>query len=50
MPGRDLTDIRSERIASYVEERNTAFPIIVRIVGFALVVGYLDTVFMRPPK
>ena len=40
MPGRDLTDIRSERIASNVEERHIAFPIIAGIVGFALVVAY----------
>jgi hypothetical protein len=40
MLGRDLTNIRSERIASYVEERHIAFPIIAGIVGFALVVGY----------
>ena len=41
MPGRDLTDIRPERIgASYVEERNIALPIIAGIVAIALVVGY----------
>jgi len=45
MPGRDLTDIRPERIASYVEERNIAFPIIAGIVGFALVVGYAGYCF-----
>ena len=46
MPGRDLTDIRPERIgASQVEERNIAFPIIAGIVGFALVVGYAGYCF-----
>ena len=46
MPGRDLTDIRLERIgASHVEERNIAFPIIAGIVGFALVVGYAGYCF-----
>jgi hypothetical protein len=46
MPGRDLTDIRTERIgASHVEERNIAFPIIAGIVGFALVVGYAGYCF-----
>ena len=46
MPGRDLTDIRPEHIgASYVEERNIAFPIIAGIVGFALVVGYAGYCF-----
>jgi hypothetical protein len=45
MPRRDLTDIRPERIASYVEERNIAFPIIAGIVGFALVVGYAGYCF-----
>jgi hypothetical protein len=45
MPGRDLTDIRSERIASSVEERHIAFPIIAGIVGFALVVAYAGYCF-----
>jgi hypothetical protein len=45
MPGRDLTDIRSEHMASYVEERHIAFPIIAGIVGFALVVGYAGYCF-----
>jgi hypothetical protein len=46
MPGRDLTDIRPERIgASHVDERNIAFPIIAGIVGFALVVGYAGYCF-----
>jgi hypothetical protein len=46
MPGRDLTDIRPERIdASYVEERNFAFPIIAGIVAIALVVGYAGYCF-----
>ena len=46
MPGRDLTDIRPERIgASYVEERNIAFPIIAGIVAIALVVGYAGYCF-----
>ena len=46
MPGRDLTDIRTERIgASHVEERNIAFPIIAGIVGFALVVSYAGYCF-----
>jgi hypothetical protein len=46
MPGRDLTDIRPERIdASYVEERNFAFPIIAGIVALALVVGYVGYCF-----
>lgn len=41
----DLTDIRSERIASNVKERHIAFPIIAGIVGFALVVGYAGYCF-----
>jgi hypothetical protein len=45
MPGPDLTDIRSERIASNVEERHIAFPIIAGIVGFALVVAYAGYCF-----
>jgi hypothetical protein len=46
MPGQDLTDIRPQRIdASYVEERNFAFPIIAGIVALALVVGYAGYCF-----
>ena len=46
MPGRDLTDIRTENIGtSHVEERNIAFPIIAGIVGFALVAGYAGYCF-----
>ena len=46
MPGRDLTDIRPERIgASQVEERNTALPIIAGIVVIALAVGYAGYCF-----
>jgi hypothetical protein len=40
-----LDDIRSERIASNVEERHIAFPIIAGIVGIALVVGYAGYCF-----
>jgi len=45
MPGRDLTDIRPENFASYVEKRHVAFPVIAGIVGFALVVGYAGYCF-----
>jgi hypothetical protein len=46
MPGRDLTDIRPERIgAPYVEERDFAFPIMAGIVAIALVVGYVGYCF-----
>ena len=45
MPGRDLTDIRPERIASYVEERHMALPVIAGIIGLALVVGYAGYCF-----
>lgn len=45
MPGRGSTDIRPERIASDVEERHIAFPIIAGIVGFALVVSFAGYCF-----
>jgi hypothetical protein len=55
MPGRDLTDIRPERIgaslveerigASLVEGRNTAFTMIAGIIAIALAVGYAGYCF-----